>query len=101
MATVETVRPPAKKPRERGPGDGAGSGQPAHVIVLNDDHNTFEGVAMTLARYLPGVDYAKGMAYANQIHRAGRARVWSGERERAELYWEQLRDAGLTMAPLA
>jgi ATP-dependent Clp protease adaptor protein ClpS len=27
--------------------------------------------------------------------------VWSGERERAELYWEQLKGAGLTMAPLA
>ena len=26
--------------------------------------------------------------------------MWSGEREPAELYWEQLSDAGLTMAPL-
>jgi hypothetical protein len=26
--------------------------------------------------------------------------VWSGEREHAELYWELLCDAGLTMAPL-
>lgn len=101
MSTVETVTPPAKKPRERGPGDGAGSGQPAHVIVMNDNHNTFEGVAMTLARYIPGVDQTTGMALASKIHKAGQARVWSGERERAELYWEQLRDAGLTMAPLA
>ncbi len=101
MSTVETIKPPAKKPRERRPGDGAGSGQPAHVIVMNDNHNTFEGVAMTLARYIPGVDQTTGMALASKIHKAGQARVWSGERERAELYWEQLRDAGLTMAPLA
>ena len=101
MSTVETIKPPAKKPRERRPGDGAGSGQPAHVIVMNDNHNTFEGVAMTLARYIPGVDRAQGMALAGKIHKAGQARVWSGERERAELYWEQLRGAGLTMAPLA
>lgn len=101
MATVETIRPPAKKPRERGPGDGTGDGQPAHVIVLNDNHNSFEGVAMALARYIPGVTYDTGLVLANRIHSAGRARVWSGERERAELYWEQLRDAGLTMAPLA
>jgi ATP-dependent Clp protease adaptor protein ClpS len=47
------------------------------------------------------VDYDKGMALANRIHSAGQARVWSGAREQAELYWEQLRDAGLTMAPLA
>ena len=101
MVTAPTVRPPAQKPREQSPGDEAGTGAPVSVIVLNDDHNTFEGVAMTLARYIPGVDYDRGMALANKIHSAGRARVWSGERERAELYWEQLRDAGLTMAPLA
>jgi len=40
------------------------------------------------------------MAYAKRIHTSGSATVWSGDRERAELYWEQLRDAGLTMAPL-
>jgi hypothetical protein len=26
--------------------------------------------------------------------------VWSGHREAAELYWQQLRGFGLTMAPL-
>jgi hypothetical protein len=26
--------------------------------------------------------------------------VWSGHREQAELYWEQLANFGLTMAPL-
>lgn len=101
MATAPTVRPPARLPKERDPRDGAGSGEPVSVIVLNDNHNTFEGVAMTLARFIPGVDYERGMALASKIHNAGRARVWSGERERAELSWEQLRDAGLTMAPLA
>ena len=85
-------------PRVHGPGSGLG-GQ-WRVIVRNDDHNTFEGVATILARYIPGVDQAKGMAFANRIHSTGRATVWSGEPERAELYWEQLRDAGLTMAPL-
>ncbi len=101
MGTVETVRPPAPKPRERDPRGGLGDGQPTHVIVLNDNHNTFEGVATVLSRYIPGVDYDKGMALAAKIHSAGQARVWSGEHEQAELYWEQLRDAGLTMAPLA
>ena len=101
MGTVETVRPPVRRRRPQGPGDGTGGGKPCHVIVLNDDHNTFEHVAATLARFIPGVDYAKGMGLANRIHRSGSARVWSGERERAELYWEQLRDSGLTMAPLA
>lgn len=89
------------KPRVREPGSGSGHGQPCHIIVLNDDHNTFEHVARSLARVLPGVDYDRGMVFANRIHTSGRARVWSGLREQAELYWEQLRDAGLTLAPLA
>jgi ATP-dependent Clp protease adaptor protein ClpS len=99
MATTETVRPPRSRPRPAGPDDGFG-GQPCHVIVLNDSHNTFDHVAATLARFIPGVDFARGMAFANRIHSTGKARVWSGPRERAELYWEQLKGAGLTMAPL-
>ena len=38
-------------------GDGTGLGKPWHVIVLNDDHNTFQGVAFALSAVLPGVDY--------------------------------------------
>lgn len=100
MVTVETMRPPVRKARPSGPGPGSGLGDAARVIVLNDNHNTFEGVAAALAQYIPGVDLQKGMALATRIHTSGSAIVWSGERERAELYWEQLRDAGLTMAPL-
>jgi ATP-dependent Clp protease adaptor protein ClpS len=40
------------------------------------------------------------MALANRIHSSGQAIVWSGEKEPAELYWGQLADFGLTMAPL-
>ena len=39
-------------------------------------------------------------AIADAIHNSGQAIVWSGQQEPAELYWEQLNDAGLTMAPL-
>jgi len=70
------------------------------VIVLNDDHNTFQGVAFALASVLPGVSYDRGMAFANAIHDRGQAIVWSGQREPAELYWTQLQGHGLTMAPL-
>ena len=79
---------------------GCGLGDNWRVIVLNDNHNTFEGVAFALSSTLPGVTYDDGMAMANTIHNSGRAIVWTGAREPAELYWEQLRDAGLTMAPL-
>jgi ATP-dependent Clp protease adaptor protein ClpS len=85
-------------PRTSGPDSGLGGAW--RVIVLNDDHNTFDHVAHTLARYIPGVSVQSGFAYADRIHSTGQAIVWSGHQEQAELYWEQLRDAGLTMAPL-
>jgi ATP-dependent Clp protease adaptor protein ClpS len=85
-------------PRVGDPGSGLGDAW--RVIVLNDDHNTFDGVAAALASVIPGVTIAKGHAIANEIHNAGQAIVWSGNRELAEHYWEQLKDAGLTMAPL-
>jgi ATP-dependent Clp protease adaptor protein ClpS len=87
-----------EKPRAGGPGSGVGDNW--RVIVLNDDHNTFDGVASALARVLPGVSFDQGMALANQIHSSGRAIVWTGPKEPAELYWEELSGAGLTMAPL-
>jgi ATP-dependent Clp protease adaptor protein ClpS len=87
-----------EKPKVRDPGSGLGGHW--RVIVLNDDHNTFDGVARTLARVLPGVSYDQGMSLANKIHSSGQAIVWTGAKEPAELYWEELNDAGLTMAPL-
>jgi len=87
-----------EKPRVDGPGSGLGGNW--RVIVLNDNHNTFEGVASALARILPGVTYEQGLSMAQAIDKSGQAIVWTGAKETAELYWEQLRDTGLTMAPL-
>jgi len=87
-----------ERPRVNGPGGGLGGNW--QVIVRNDDHNTFEHVAKTIARVIPGVNYDGGMGFANTIHKSGQAIVWTGPREPAELYWEQLEQAGLTMAPL-
>jgi len=81
--------------------DGSGgTGDAWRVIVLNDDHNTFDGVAFALARVLPGVTFERGLALADRIHTKGLAVVWTGHREQAELYWSQLEAFGLTMAPL-
>jgi len=57
-------------------------------------------VAKTLARVIPGVNLDAGYRFADQIHNSGQVIVWTGQREPAELYWEQLEQAGLTMAPL-
>jgi ATP-dependent Clp protease adaptor protein ClpS len=92
-----TLTPPRERVRR---GTGSGTGKPWRVVVLNDDHNTFQGVAFALSSVLPGVSYDQGMALANRIHSTGQAIVWAGEKEPAELYWAQLRDHGLTMGPL-
>jgi ATP-dependent Clp protease adaptor protein ClpS len=87
-----------EKPRTSGPGTGLGGNW--MVIVRNDDHNTFDHVATTLARVIPGISVERGYRIADEIHNSGQAVVWSGAREPAEHYWEQLKDVGLTMAPL-
>ena len=91
MSTETLTRPPDSASQ---------AGKPWNVIVLNDDHNTFDGVAFALASTIPGVDYDRGLHMADRIHNSGRAVVWCGHKEPAELYWDRLKEYGLTMAPL-
>jgi ATP-dependent Clp protease adaptor protein ClpS len=93
-----TTSAPTRRARPGRPTEG--SGEAWRVIVLNDNHNTFQGVAFALASVLPSTTYEQGMELANKIHNTGQAVVWSGHREPAELYWSQLEGHGLTMAPL-
>ena len=95
VAVEAPVRTPQRTTDDRDQDD-----RPWQVIVLNDNHNTFEGVAFALSHTLPGVTYERGIEIADRIHRSGRAVVWSGVRELAEHYHAQLGDFGLTMAPL-
>jgi ATP-dependent Clp protease adaptor protein ClpS len=94
---VTTLTPTRDTERTDG---GTDTGKPWNVIVLNDNHNTFQGVALALSSTLPGVTYEKGLKLADTIHNNGRAVVWTGHKEPAELYWDQLKGFGLTMAPL-
>jgi ATP-dependent Clp protease adaptor protein ClpS len=95
VAVDVPVRRPERTTDDRGSDD-----RPWQVIVLNDNHNTFEGVAFALSHTLPGTSYERGLQLADRIHRSGRAVVWSGVKELAEHYHEQLAGFGLTMAPL-
>ncbi|WP_448381319.1 ATP-dependent Clp protease adapter ClpS [Gloeomargarita sp.] len=70
------------------------------VIVLNDDVNTFQHVANCLMKYIPAMTPDRAWELTNQVHHEGQAVVWVGPQEPAELYHEQLKRAGLTMAPL-
>ena len=98
MIPIIGTSTPTRTP-QRSKGDTA-KDRPWQVVVLNDNHNTFEGVAFALSATLPDVGYEQGLRFADWIHRRGRAVVWSGTREHAELYHERLLGLGLTMAPI-
>ena len=56
-------------PRTTGPGGGVGGIW--RVVVLNDDFNTFDHVAESLSRIVPGVTLADGYRLADRIHHQG------------------------------
>jgi len=70
------------------------------VIVLDDDHNTFQHVVEVLVRHIPGMTPDRAWDLAHRIDGQGSAEVWSGPLEQAELYHQQLAAEGLTMAPV-
>ena len=70
------------------------------VIVLDDDHNTFQHVVEALVRHIPGMQPDRAWELAHRIDGTGSAEVWCGPLEQAELYHQQLAAEGLTMAPL-
>lgn len=82
---VTTARPaPVNKPKH----------QPRYaVVVLNDDLHTFEYVILALAKVF-GYSAEKGFQLASEIHTSGRAIVWTGALEHAELKRDQLRGMG-------
>jgi ATP-dependent Clp protease adaptor protein ClpS len=66
---------------------------PYSVVVLNDDDHTFEYVIEGLMRFC-GHGFEKAFVLASVVHRTGRAAVWSGTLEVAELKRDQLRGMG-------
>src|SRR4051794_4898930 len=64
LPAVET--PTVERPRTSGPDSGLGGNW--MVIVQNDNHNTFEHVAQTLARVIPGISIEQGHRFADTIH---------------------------------
>jgi ATP-dependent Clp protease adaptor protein ClpS len=57
-------------------------------------------VANCLIKYIPDMTTDRAWELTNQVHYQGQAIVWTGSQEQAELYHQQLRREGLTMAPL-
>jgi ATP-dependent Clp protease adaptor protein ClpS len=68
------------------------------VVLINDDHNTFDHVAHCLKKYIPGMSEDKAWNLAEKVHTQGAAVVWVGNREEAEMYYQQLKSEGLTVS---
>jgi ATP-dependent Clp protease adaptor protein ClpS len=70
---------------------------PYNVILENDDHHSFEFVVDVLRKAL-GYNEQRAVALTNQAHTSGRAVVWTGSKEVAELKMEQIRSFHETRA---
>ena len=66
---------------------------PWAVVLHNDDINGMDFVIRTLQKVL-GVGLARAVALTLQAHTKGRALVWSGHRELAELKASQITGRG-------
>jgi ATP-dependent Clp protease adaptor protein ClpS len=67
---------------------------PWNVIVHNDPVTLMSYVTMVLQR-LFGYGYQKAHTLMMQVHNEGRAIVWTGAREQAEIYLHKLHAAQL------
>jgi ATP-dependent Clp protease adaptor protein ClpS len=61
---------------------------PYHVILLNDDHHTMEFVVGVLIKVL-GCPEEWALQLMLEAHHSGRAVIWTGPKEVAELKAEQ------------
>lgn len=62
---------------------------PWNVVVHNDPVNLMSYVALVFRRVF-GFPRAKAEEHMREVHEKGRSVVWSGPRERAEFYVQQL-----------
>ena len=63
---------------------------PYNVILENDDHHSMEFVVEVLQKAL-GYSQERSFQFMMQAHTSGRAVVWTGPKEVAELKVEQIR----------
>src|SRR5919198_850766 len=62
---------------------------PYHVVLANDDHHSMEFVVSVLRQVL-GAPLERALQLMLEAHTTGRAVIWTGPREVAELKAEQI-----------
>jgi ATP-dependent Clp protease adaptor protein ClpS len=81
---AETVETPVSETESKASPD-----EPWNVVVHNDPVNLMSYVTRVF-RLVFGFSREKAETHMLEVHHRGRSIVWSGDRERAELYVEQL-----------
>jgi ATP-dependent Clp protease adaptor protein ClpS len=81
MATHTKVKP--------GTEDETSLEKPWNVVVHNDPVNLMSYVTMVFCRVF-GFDKDRAHKHMLEVHHQGRSIVWSGDREQAELYVQEL-----------
>ena len=71
--------------------------QPWNVVVFDDPVNLMGFVTMVLRRIF-GYSEEKATQLMLEVHQGGKSVVWSGEREKAEFYVQQLQSFQLLAA---
>jgi len=71
--------------------------QPWQVVVYDDPVNLMEYVTLVFMKVL-GCGRSRAEEMMFEVHQEGRSIVWTGERERAELYTQQLQSHQLQTA---
>ncbi len=66
-----------------------------NVIIYDDPVNLMQYVTKVIMKVF-GYSSEKAETMMMEVHNAGRSIVWSGGRERAELYVQQLQECQLT-----
>ena len=69
--------------------------QPWTVIVYDDPINLMQYVTMVFKKVF-GYSEEKATTLMKQVHEKGRSLVWSGDKEKAEFYVQQLHSYQLT-----
>jgi len=69
--------------------------QPWNVIIYDDPVNLMDYVTKMIMKIF-GYPEGKASLMMMEVHNHGRSIVWSGEKERAELYVQQLHEVQLT-----
>jgi ATP-dependent Clp protease adaptor protein ClpS len=88
--TAKNISPKATTPEAK-PRDDTRTRRipPYNVILLNDDHHSMEFVVETLCKVL-GCAVERAYQFMMEAHQSGRAIIWTGTREVAELKAEQI-----------